>query len=118
MTTQDTTKTVTAHVPKYGAVQAIYRDGNLIDSGLLRLKPRLPEKVFAAAEAEGREKASPPKFLLVVGDPDFSATQVEVVPNDAAKGIFAELFGAGAVSVTLPKSKALELDRFIGQKIG
>jgi hypothetical protein len=48
---------------------------------------------------------------------DFSATEVLVTPtSDAGRAVFAEMFGAGAVSATLLKSAAMRFaDRVLEQ---
>jgi len=48
---------------------------------------------------------------------DFSATSIEVTANsEAAKALFSQMFGAGAVSIELPKSKGEDFARFVQQK--
>lgn len=48
---------------------------------------------------------------------DFSATTVVAAANsDAGREFFAQMFGAGAVSVNLPKSKASDFAVYCQQK--
>lgn len=47
----------------------------------------------------------------------FSATTVTVAAaTDAGRAFLASMFGAGAVSADMPKTKAADLARFAGQK--
>ncbi len=48
---------------------------------------------------------------------DFSATEItfEAVTEEG-KALFASMFGAGAVSATMPKSRAIDFERFVAQK--
>jgi hypothetical protein len=51
-------------------------------------------------------------FLANFGD--FSATEAEfTAQTDGAKAQFGEMFGTGAVSVKLPKSEGMRLERFL-----
>ncbi len=48
---------------------------------------------------------------------DFSATEVVIAATSvAARAFFSTMFGTGAVSITIPKSKAVDLLRFIEAK--
>ncbi len=54
-------------------------------------------------------------FTLTFGD--FASTEAELVADsDNGKTLLGEMFGFGAVSVKLPKSKANDLERFLSQK--
>lgn len=47
----------------------------------------------------------------------FNATAVTVAAaTDAGRAFLASMFGAGAVSATMPKTKGADLARFVGQK--
>ena len=48
---------------------------------------------------------------------DFASTTITVTPNtDAARKLFSEMFGQGAVSVELPKSKGGDFAVFATRK--
>ena len=48
---------------------------------------------------------------------NFASTEITVeAASEKGRSLFASLFGSGAVSVNLPKSKALDFERFAEQK--
>ena len=54
---------------------------------------------------------------LRIDDAGFSATSADVIAtSERGRAFLAEVFGAGCVSITLPKSKALDFARFAAQK--
>lgn len=54
-------------------------------------------------------------FRLTFGD--FSTTQITVDALSAAgRAFFAEMFGAGATSITMPKSRGEDFAEFVGRK--
>lgn len=54
-------------------------------------------------------------FSVELGD--FSSTTATIAPtSDAGRALFAAMFGAGVVSVNVPKSKAVDFARFVAQR--
>lgn len=48
---------------------------------------------------------------------EFSSTTATIAPtSDAGRALFAAMFGAGVVSVDVPKSKAVDFARFAAQR--
>ena len=49
--------------------------------------------------------------------PDFNATEITVnAVSEAGKNLFGEMFGQGACSINLPKSKAFDFETFVIRK--
>ena len=56
-------------------------------------------------------------FDLSFETPNFSATTLTVTAeSEAGKSLLGSMFGAGAVSIELPKSKGEDFARFVQQK--
>jgi len=54
---------------------------------------------------------------LSVSKPSFESTELAIeATSDAGKAFLASMFGAGAVSVTLPKSRGADFAEFAARK--
>jgi len=55
--------------------------------------------------------------ITTTSQADFSATEITLEAiTEAGKQFLASIFGVGAISITLPKSKAIDFARFAEQK--